>query len=332
MDNCFQRLLKNPEQFDFYQAIRLLHTGMMKQGLSEVGSANHPDQELIRFFTQASLSFPTTRVEKFLPNSDDKMSMIVSLFGLTGPSGVLPDHYKELLLQRRQFKDTALHDFLDLFNHRTLSLLYRAWEKYRPYLRHERYSSAPKTKDPLAQVLASLVGLNLSSQKNVYEKRLIYHAHHFMQLSRSAFTLENFLSHYFQLPIQVKQFQGSWLYLDEIDRNYLGYQGSKSQLGVNTILGNRVWDLGAKFRLLMGPLSLRQFTQLEAGGELRKSLKKVTRFYAGPFFNFDLKLLLNAEDIPYCIVASKSEQRLGWDTWLKSRNCQNSNKGIVIIH
>src|SRR5947209_18991964 len=50
---------------------------------------------------------------------------------LTGPDGILPEHYTALLLTRQRLKDTTLRDWLDQFHHRALSLLTRAWEKVR---------------------------------------------------------------------------------------------------------------------------------------------------------------------------------------------------------
>ncbi len=64
--------------------------------------------------------------------------MAVACLGLFGPSGSLPDHYTSLVIQRLRQHDFALRDFLDLFNHRTISLFYRAWEKYRFTIAYER--------------------------------------------------------------------------------------------------------------------------------------------------------------------------------------------------
>ena len=65
--------------------------------------------------------------------------MLVAFLGLTGPSGVLPPHYTAHADARVcAAKDTSLRDLLDMFNHRLISLFYRAWEKYRLPFAYER--------------------------------------------------------------------------------------------------------------------------------------------------------------------------------------------------
>ena len=53
------------------------------------------------------------------------------VFGLGGPDGPLPYAYQEWLQQRARQKDHAPAEFLDLFQHRLLSLLYRVLRKHR---------------------------------------------------------------------------------------------------------------------------------------------------------------------------------------------------------
>jgi hypothetical protein len=48
--------------------------------------------------------------------------MVISFLGLTGPQGVLPQHYTQLLIDRVRRKDFALRDYFDIFHHRMVSL------------------------------------------------------------------------------------------------------------------------------------------------------------------------------------------------------------------
>ena len=92
-------------------------------------------------------------------------AMKVTFLGLTGPSGVLPRHYTELLLRlqrdARGPERTALRAWLDLFNHRFIALFFRAWEKYRFYVAYERGEYEGREPDPFTRALFSLIGLGV---------------------------------------------------------------------------------------------------------------------------------------------------------------------------
>ena len=123
----------SPESFDFYQAVYFLQKQLSSQELywHSVGRDAFPEQELIRFKSVQHLGFPgqaISKVESKDYDSADKQAfnIHVSFMGLTGPSGVMPQHYSELMLQRLKLKDRTMRDFFDIFNHRLISLYYRA--------------------------------------------------------------------------------------------------------------------------------------------------------------------------------------------------------------
>ena len=82
--------------------------------------------------------FPPARSRRWSAAVDGPGAMRVNFMGLTGPSGVLPLVYSELVIDRLRERDRTLRDFLDIFNHRMISLFYQAWEKYRFFVPYER--------------------------------------------------------------------------------------------------------------------------------------------------------------------------------------------------
>jgi type VI secretion system protein ImpH len=157
------RLFDEGFAFDFFQAVRLLERLFPER--RPVGREGPPDAEVVRFRALASLSFPASTVYELLRAADEREppAMRVTFLGLTGPSGVLPTHYTDLLLRlAREAKGPekrALADWLDLFNHRLIALFYRAWEKYRFRLAYERGEASRAEPDAFTLCLFSLIGL-----------------------------------------------------------------------------------------------------------------------------------------------------------------------------
>src|SRR5581483_8630178 len=105
-----------------------------------------------------------------------------------------PPHYTTLLVRRVRAKDFALRDFLDLFHHRTVSLFYRAWEKYRlPFAYERSRADGPGAEDLCTFVLYCLVGLGtggLRGRLDVNDEAFLYYGGHFAHFPRCAVSLE----------------------------------------------------------------------------------------------------------------------------------------------
>ena len=153
--------------FDFFQTIRLLALLRQKDRVL-VGEDGPPQREIVRFLAHRSLAFPASTIHQLVRDSPETPPrMTVTFMGLTGPSGVLPRHYTERLLnEAKGLERTALQDWLDLFNHRFISLFYRAWEKYRFYLPYERGEADQREPDAFSRTLFSLIGLGFRSHRN----------------------------------------------------------------------------------------------------------------------------------------------------------------------
>src|SRR5262249_21641771 len=148
-------LYQEPFAFDFFQAVRLLERLQLDR--KAVGRGGPPNQEVVRMRAHLSLAFPPSSIYDLEP-VDEKIRvprLTVSFLGIYGPSGMLPRHYTELLLkidkEGKGAEKDSLRDWLDLFDHRFVSLFYRAWEKYRFYIPYERGDYAKSEPDAFTQ-------------------------------------------------------------------------------------------------------------------------------------------------------------------------------------
>jgi type VI secretion system protein ImpH len=351
------RLFEEGFAFDFFQAVRLLER--LAPERSPVGRAWSPQkkEEVVRFRAHLSLSFPPSSIYEIQPASAalPVPAMTVAFMGLTGPSGILPQHYTELLLRmERDGKGSekgALRAWLDLFNHRLLSLFWRAWEKYRFSIPYERGEYGGREPDAFTQALFSLVGLGLPPLRNrlrvavpplvppqggvtrerilarIDDVGLLHYSGFLAHRPRCAASLEALLRDYFGFDVQVRQFQGQWLYLEAANQSRLGAAGGNCQLGVDLVAGARVWDVQGKFRVRIGPLCYAVFNEFlpdRSPVASRKALFlliHLVRLYVGPELDFDVQLVLRAEEVPECRMTpdASSAPRLGWNTWIRSQ-------------
>jgi type VI secretion system protein ImpH len=344
-----RRLFAVPYEFDFFQAVRVLER--MLSGRKPVGRKWLPADEVVRFRAHQSVAFPPSVITELAPPDDIRPmpTMAVTFLGLTGPSGALPLHYTQLVLDLhrdvRGPERRALRDWLDLFNHRFISLFYRAWEKYRfiiPYERGEAYER--REPDTFTGGMLSLVGLGgpevrgrlrvavpgtddegISREQvlgQVEDLNLLYYGGFFARRTRDATSLSILLNDYFGLAIEVKQFQGQWVPLEPALQTSLGSMGT---LGVDAVAGSKVWDVQGRFRLRVGPLTYREFEDFlpdRGPTSARKTLfllSHLTRMFIGPEFDFDVQLVLKASAVPKCqMTPGGFGARLGWNTWLIS--------------
>jgi type VI secretion system protein ImpH len=251
--------------------------------------------------------------------ADGPAAMTVNFLGLTGPSGVLPYVYTELLRARAGAGESAAAAFLDLINHRLISLFYRAWEKHRVVLDAERGDG-----DRFAGHVFALMGLGLPSHLDRHtfpDRVLLKYAGFFAQQRRPAVVLEGLLRDHSALPVEVVQFSGCWLTLDPADRSTLGGRTGQNALGKSVVLGTRVWDAAGQIRLRLGPLSYAEFHDHLPDGPRFRPLVELARLFVGAGFNLDVQLALKAAEVPRCRLSSRpgSGARLGCDSWLSSQ-------------
>ncbi len=325
-----QKLFYEPYKFEFFQAVRLLEKIFPER--SPVKHAFSPEKEVVRFRSNASLKFPPSEIsslnETISEVSDEKkIEMFINFMGMVGIVGVLPIHYTELIVDRARYGDLTMWSFLDIFTHRAVSMFFRAWEKYRFPVQYERGN------DDFTKFLFDFLGLGtegLRGKLNLDDENLIPYSGLIIQRPHSTSALEQILTDYFNIKAKVEQFFGQWLELDNESITRLGE--ANSSLSYTAIIGTRVWEQQSKFRVVLGPLSFKEFQAFLPNGSAHKSFKSVVVFMVGLEFDFDAQLILKAEQVPSCILTTRAKRRpmLGWTSWLKTKPFTEDDKQLVL--
>lgn len=354
-----ERLRSEPHRFTFFQAVRLWllasqPTADGKAGYRPsgppIGADLPPASEPLRFRSFVAHQFPTGEIHSLTPaDAPRPPRWEVTFWGLIGPSGVLPAHYTQLVIDRVRAKDTALRDFLDLFSHRQLSFFYRAWEKYFVAAGAERAArTAVPAEDLLRECLLAIVGRGTPAMRDrlaVCDDALVYYGGFFVSRPANNESLQRMIGDFLGLPTRMLPLVGQWLRLPRSEQSRLGGPdlrlggraddglGMNSRLGVDTVIGERIWDAPSKFRLRIGPVDLQAFRRLMPIGDRLVPTCQLIRSYVGPQFDFDLQVVLLAADVPACLLSQNAPPcHLGWNSWLISRPPSQDADDAVFFH
>jgi type VI secretion system protein ImpH len=332
-------LRKTPQEFQFFQAVRLLERLLPNR--APVGRFVSPGREVVRFSAHASFPFPASQIQGIdwpdTATAQQEMPpggaprMLINFMGLAGPSGVLPLYYTELIVERLRQKDRTLLSFLDIFNHRMISLFYQAWEKYRFAIAYERGE-----RDRFSHHLMDLIGIGTKRLENrlaVRDDSLLFYAGLLSLHPRSAASLERILADYFEIPVEVEQFVGAWQGLRESDlcRFDRGLSVSE-QLGGGAIVGDEIWNQQAGVRVKLGPLGLAQYLDFLPSGTAYESVRSLAKFVSRGEIDFEIQLILKKDEVPACELGLEDAlaPRLGWTSWAKTRPLgQDANDTIL---
>jgi type VI secretion system protein ImpH len=263
---------------------------------------------------------PSADVVKIARSADGPIELTVSFLGLTGPMGVLPDHYTEFLVRESQARNLAPVQFFDIFNHRLISLFYRAWAKYRVLVRVEE--SPGRLQDPFARALASLAGLGLDRQLAWLasgEEDLLSVAGGLSRRVRSAGALGRLITELYGVPSEVVEFAGRWLVIPPSDRTRLSAgdpDGAFASLGRDAVLGEAVWDVQSRVQVRLGPLGRSDFDALYGHEGRLGALQRLVLLALGPSIDFEIILVLKAADVPRSQLTAQGSTRLGQTGWL----------------
>ncbi|MFS2047793.1 type VI secretion system baseplate subunit TssG [Variovorax sp. Varisp41] len=309
-----------PWRFGFFALLRRLAAAWPDQ--PPIGLAARPRQEAFRLGQAAALAFaPREIAEIAMPSQsaahrggNDPSRPLIRLYGLgmLGSNGPLPLHFTEIVRDRMENAgDSTLADFLDLFHHRYLTHIYRAWAQSQSTEGLDRRGD-----ERFSRYIARLTG---HDPGEILDSVLPSHARlaaapHLGRETRHPDGLAGTLAHFFAIPVRLREFMPYWICIAPEERSRLGSTSAPSVMGAGAVAGEVVADRQGRFRLVLGPLTLERYLRLTPQGCDLPLLVEWVRAFVGHEFAWDVELRIRRDSRPPARL--EALRRLGWSTWL----------------
>lgn len=316
-----ERLLERPRDFSFFQLVKLLKRE--SPGAALPGGPGPAGRENVRFRPSLGIGFPPGDIHALAPIGSDAESdsgseprrwrVEVNFMGLYGPSSPMPTHFAEDFLWAAGGDGDAARDFVDLFHHRILSFVFRAWLKYR----HGEQFDA-KTPDDFSRRALCLLGLGTPGMEKGAQLRLLpllRAAGLLADRHRSAAGLEQYLRAHLDLTtLHIHPCVES---IARVPRSQLCRLGRPSaRLGDTAVLGERMVDLAGTFRIEIGPTDVPSARRFLPGSADLVKLVRLARLYVHDPLHIELRLRIRAESVPPLRLTERAQLGLGHLTWL----------------
>lgn len=270
--------------------------------------------------TAVGPSLPTSPALPARVNSRsvDRIEMTPAFMGLLGAGGALPIFYTELFAQREaQQRDPAARAFMDIFLHRAVVIFYKAWRKHRLAIEFEA-----DRRNRFLPLVLSLAGVGQKTLRNrlhaseggVSDDTLAYFAGSLQQRPVSAATIQRVLAQYFEVGVQLEQFVGRWFALPKENQTALGR--ANAILGSGAVASDRVWQRDLRMRLVIGPMRREKFRRFLPGRPGALALREFLTLLTGVTLEYEVRLVLHADDVEPVRFSETEGPLLGWDSFL----------------
>ena len=263
--------------------------------MRRAGAYLAPSREYIRFRAARHMGFPPADIARIsleetpgdgFGERTTRYVIEATCLGLYGPDSPLPAYINERIVARDR-DSTALRDFLDLFNHRLLTLLCRIGRRYR----HIRVFDGDAT-DEISLLCGALIGEPDPGTRPSNNEARAFRLRNAARLGRfaaSARSLEAVVSDRFgALEVRIEEFVRRTVFIREEQRNRLGVHGNV--LGASALLGDRVASRTSGIRLWLGPFSAVRLHAFLPGGDARHTLDALLRRVLPAPFDYDVVL------------------------------------------
>jgi type VI secretion system protein ImpH len=304
----------------------------LTSGAVRVGGDGPPSEEAIHFRHDPTLIFAAGDVSqvRLVPQVSEwgaerhgpkhVFEVVTTFLGLTGASSPLPGYIVEEIAQEDPDRPLK-RQFLDLFHHRVVSLLYRALSRYMLEGETTRAGDDVWTRRVLA--LAGLDTYERGPSVRLSVSQLLRLAPLLATRARTAQTLERALADVLreelgEARVTVQQFAGSWVDVEPEQRMKLGQLNS--HLGRTSMLGGKLFDRAGKVIIGISPLDGPTYHRLLPEGDLSPLVREVVALVVRDPLECAMELGVREDVLGAFQLKHKNPARLGRNTYLGGRH------------
>lgn len=326
-DPLVSALLARAPRMNYMQLCRLLEARFLDQ--PGLGVGDSPRHEPLRFRPRARTGFPANEIASVeyaegagAAGAETPPTVRTTFLGLYGVDAAVPPHMIDDIVLREEGHE-AVEAFLDQFNHRYATQLFRAWKKYR-YPETFRAGAG----DAHSRRLLCLAGFgwgDKAGRAGLPDARLLALLGLLIQRTRTPEGLAGVAALVAPgVEVRVDEF---WPVMKRVsDAQPLGASanggtddGARRGLGRGYVLGKRLPYRSRAVRLTLRPAHARQAQELLPGARLYAELVALVRLYVGSKADVHMRMEMSSRFVPPPAIGhsvAAGAPRLGWTTAL----------------
>jgi type VI secretion system protein ImpH len=313
---------------DFWAFVRNLESSDTR--LPRLGFAKRPADENVRFGQVPYLHFTATEIAEIIEGGRQAgvyATIIVYFFGLLGIQGPMPLEFTSYVFRRsRSHYDNTWRRFLDIINHRFLTLFYRAYSTYQQCMSFDRPED-----DYIGNVIKALAGISPGSVtagdtkprrfSDRCESIAQSYAQHFSFQLKNRYGLLDVLRGIFDYHIELVEFVIDYYDIPHYRRAVLGNKKT-SVLGHNIQIGRSMINMTGHFEIRIGPVSFDQYNDFMMGYSGFDLLAEAVNLYLDRPLAYSIVFFIIGDTIPTAQLGfdfeneTREAARLGYTGWL----------------
>jgi type VI secretion system protein ImpH len=297
-----------PWRFDFFSVMRRLERSFPER--PRIGDSTARREEYVALGQNPYMDFPASNLSAFEQGPEGRFRVLVKFLGLMGPQGALPLSTTEEAYLWNLMRDDAFPRFLDILNHRFLQLFFRAWADARPIAQHDRPDA-----DRFIAYVGSMIGVGTQTYRDldsVPDQAKLAFAGLMAPQAKSASRLRNLVAGLFGVAVEIDEFVGSRLTLEEADRTRMGQRNCG--LGGGMLLGGSVYSVDDKFRIRIFVKSMAEYVAYLPTGGRCEPLADLVFFYVGDELDYEVELAIPAGAVEPVRLSRFGQ--LGYTSWM----------------